>query len=143
MPTIKNQETVDLIAHNYCTNGFNKARAMVSAGYSPKYADTGIGLRFVFGNTRVKQAIAAKMKQIMAESEDKIEYIRQLHQAGIALSLEKGDLVNYTRNTEGLGKTYAAYIDRSMDEGSDQQRELDESQKSEAKLLAQLRLRTG
>ena len=88
MPTIKNQETVDLIAHNYCKNGHNKTRALIDAEYKPGYADSGTSHKVVFGNVRVKEAIA----KIEAESHAKIEYnyelaIKSLNQ--VITNLEK------------------------------------------------------
>lgn len=74
MPTIRNIETVNLIAQNYCTNGHNKTRALVDAEYSPKYADSGRSHKVVFGNVRVKEAIA----KIEAGNRAEIEHNYQL-----------------------------------------------------------------
>jgi hypothetical protein len=139
MPSIANQETIDTLAHNYCTSGFNKAKAMIDTGYKESYAMSGRG-QAVYKNEQVKAAILVKMREIRNKSKDKIERIRELHEAGMALSLEKGDLVNYTRNVEGLGRTEAAYTDKVQDI-TDQQRQLTESEKSEAKRIAGIRLR--
>lgn len=139
MPSISNQETIDTLAQNYCTNDFNKAKAMLDTGYKQSYAMSGRG-QAVYKNEHVKAAILAKMKEIRDKGKDKIERIRELHEAGMALSLEKGDLVNYTRNVEGLGRTEGAYTDKFQDT-TDQQRELSEAEKAEARRIAGIRLR--
>lgn len=70
MPNIKNIETVNLIAHNYCSNGHNKTKAMIDAGYDEGYADSGRGHKIVFGNIRIKAAIS----KIIAKNQAKIDY---------------------------------------------------------------------
>ena len=117
MPSIKNQETVDLIAQNYCTNNYNKTKAMVDAGYSPKYADSGNGHRFVFGNVQVKAAIAMQMAKISAKMEVTVEFIVQKLLTGLQLAEEKKDLVAIARFTELLGKYKAMFTDKVQQTG--------------------------
>lgn len=141
MPDIRNKETCEVLAQNYCTNSFNKAQAMIDTGYEHSYAFSGEGQK-IYKKVQVRTAITAEMAKIRAESKNKADYIRGLHESGVQLSLEKGDLVNYTRNVEGLGRSYAVYTDKVQDI-TDQQRQLTESEKAEAKRLADIRLRAG
>ena len=139
MPDIRHKETVETLAHNYCTNGFNKARAMIDAGFAESYAMSGRGQE-VYKKTQVKAAILTKMEEIRGKSEDKIEHIRKLHEAGVALSLEKGDLVNFTRNVEGLGRTYGSYTDNINTADTTEQRKLSEKEELEARRIASIML---
>ncbi len=59
MPSIKDQSTVDMIARVFCGEGKrNKTETLRFVGYSEGYADNGLGHGTVFGNIRVKAAIA-------------------------------------------------------------------------------------
>ena len=56
MPSITNQETVDAIAQEYCTNGLIKSKALKAVGYTNRYAETR-GLK-LYDNVRVKPCLA-------------------------------------------------------------------------------------
>ncbi len=69
MPNVKDQSTVDAIAREFTSNNRNKTQAMLVVGYGKGYSDTGRGQNSVFGNIRVKAAIA----KIDAKSTKKAE----------------------------------------------------------------------
>lgn len=140
MPSIRNPETVDLIAQNYCTNNYNKTRAMVDAGYSAKYADTGQAHRIVFGNVRVKAAIAEKIAEISKKIDVTVEFIVEKLLTGLQLAEQKQDLVAIARFSELLGRYKAMFTDKYQDD-SGQQRELSELEKAEARRIAGIRLK--
>lgn len=142
MPDIRNKETCEVLARGYIESGFNKTQGLLRAGYSEQYSNT--KGHEVYKNVRVKAAILKEMAVIRAESKDKADYIRGLHEAGVQLSLEKGDLVNYTRNVEGLGRSYAIYTDKYQDSTTDTPK-LTEAERDYYKKQAQglLKLRKG
>jgi hypothetical protein len=135
MPDIRYKETCEAIARSYVRNGFNKAQAMLDAGYKRAYAFCGRG-QALYKKAQVKEAILKEMANLRAESADKADYIRHLHEAGVKLSLEKGDLVNYTRNVEGLGRSYAVYTDKYQDNDKQVRPALSPEQQERYKLLA-------
>lgn len=57
MPSIKDESTVEAIAQEFTSNGRNKTETLKTIGYTPKYTESR-GLAVVFGNVRVKAAIA-------------------------------------------------------------------------------------
>jgi phage terminase small subunit len=63
-----NQEKIDLIASEYCTNGYKKVDALLKAGYKDSYARS-IGLR-IYDDIRLKQAI----ERIQAHTKTKTAY---------------------------------------------------------------------
>lgn len=67
MPNITNNETVQAIAREYCSNGLKKVEALVEAGYSESYARA-IGLK-LYDNVALKQAIEGIEAQKQAVSE--------------------------------------------------------------------------
>lgn len=131
-------ERIDIIAENYVTNGCNKSKALQAAGYSKSYSEH--NGRYLFNKDKVTKAIAAKRAEIQAESKDKLALIRQEHLRLSILAEQKGDLVNATRNLEGYGKTYGAYMDVVKD-ATEQQKELNEAEQAEARRLVDLRLK--
>ena len=77
MPSIKDQSTVEAIAREYCSNGRNKTEALKAVRYSKSYCEGGRSAEIVWGNERVKQAIA----DIDAKSAEKAEFTLQAYQA--------------------------------------------------------------
>lgn len=148
MPTIRNQETVDLIAQNYCSNGHNKEKALKTVGYSDSYAET-LGHTKVYGNIRVKEAIS----KIEAKNKAKIEHnyqiaISELNQviANLKPKAESGDtqanqaLTQAIREKNAIAGLHKQEIKHTTD---DQQRKLNAKEQAEAKRLASIRLRQG
>ena len=58
MPSTRDNSTVQAIARAFTSNGRNKTEALKAVGYSDRYAETR-GIKEVYGNVRVKEAIAA------------------------------------------------------------------------------------
>lgn len=129
------------LIHHYCTDANqNGCKAFKMAGYSTKGKKWRINAQKVLSKDYIKRAIAAKLAEIRAKSENATEFIRQEHLRLAQLCEDKGDFVNATRNLEGYGRTHAAYTDVTKDV-SDQQKELTASEKAEARRLADIRLK--
>ena len=152
MPSILNPETVDLIADNYCTNGFNKTKAMVDADYSPKYADTGHAHRIVFGNIRVKEAIAKKIADIkektVATRQQRQQFWTCVMSGELSKTDENGQEIGITMNmgdrlraSELLGKSEADFTENINTGDLERLKKLSEQEALEAKRLATIRLR--
>ena len=60
MPSIKDQSTVDMIAREFCSNGRDKAQGMRTIGYAESSCKSGKAVGDVYGNLRVKAAIARR-----------------------------------------------------------------------------------
>ena len=69
MPSIKDDSTVEAIAREFTSTGRNKTETLKTIGYTEKYADSR-GLKVVFGNVRVKEAIA----RLDAKTQAKVDY---------------------------------------------------------------------
>ncbi len=58
MPSVKDQETCEAIALEYTSNGRDKAQGMRTIGYAESSCKSGKAVGCVYGNVRVKAAIA-------------------------------------------------------------------------------------
>lgn len=134
MPTILNQETVDQIAQNYCSNGHNKEKAMKDAGYSKSYAET-LGHSIIYSNIRVIEAIA----KVEAENKAKVEHNREISlknlETAYVMAREKNDISSMIAAEREKNAITGLHVQTVLTT-SDQQRELDESQQQHAKELA-------
>jgi len=72
MPSIKDDSTVEAIACEFTSNGRNKSKTLKTIGYTEKYANSR-GLKVVFGNVRVKAAIAKIDAKRQAKNEHNYE----------------------------------------------------------------------
>lgn len=98
----------------FCTTaGWNAFDACKEAKYKGADASLKVQAHRLLTNVRVRRAIEKKKQEIYGAQEATMEEVRASHRLAMAQSLKKGDLVNYSRNTEDLGKTLGAYIDRS------------------------------
>lgn len=68
MPSVKDQETADAIALEYISNGRDKAQAMRTIGYAESSCKSGKAVGDVYGNLRVKEAIARIDAKTRSES---------------------------------------------------------------------------
>lgn len=76
MPKITNNETVQAIAQEYCSNGLKKIEALLAAGYSKSYAKT-LGLK-LYADIRLIKAIAEIQAGIAAENGHSYEIAVQM-----------------------------------------------------------------
>ena len=138
------QEKAQFIAEQFCCNGFHKSTALVDAGYSPAYAKTSAGSK-VFENAVVK----AEIDRIMQRNADICdvevdEIVRGLRLKAFPPDGHKVRDSDNIRALELLGKFKLMFAERLMlGVENPQQRELDESQKVEAKKIAAIRLGQG
>ncbi len=137
MPSIKDQNTIDLIADNYCTNGQVKGKALRSAGYSKHYSEHG-GLK-LFDNIRVKQAIDRRMADLAVVCQHTIEDSqRKLDRAyDLAEKLNQPSaMVSSTREMDVIH----GLIKENIQIDTLEQAELTAAERREARILAKLRL---
>lgn len=136
--TGKEQALID----HYCTDAENNGcKAFRMAGYSTKGKKWRINAQKVLSKDYIKQAIAKRMAEIRAKSEDAVIFLRTEHLRLATLCEQKGDMVNATRNLEGYGRTHGSYTDNLNTADTTKQAELTEQEKVEAKRLAGIRLK--
>ena len=134
------QEKAAWIARKYCTNGYKKVEALLSAGYSNTYANN-IGLK-LFDNSRVKEEIDRIEALNRARSGYTIDqYILELDEA-------RARAIDYKQVsaeiTAIIAKGRSQGFDKDNDIGSiDQQQELDEQQQAMARRIAKVSLSAG
>ncbi len=111
MPDIRDDNVVELVASTYCANGLNKTQAMISAGYSECYSDSGDGQASVYGNERVMAAIAV----IIGEKKAKTVATRAMRQEFWTNTMNSTDhkvnMGDKLRASELLGKSEADFTD--------------------------------
>lgn len=108
-----NENQLSFVEH-YCTDAmFNGALA-----YKKAYPLCKIGHRQCAKNlltkTYIVEAISKYKAQNKAEKEYNTLYIQEEHERLAELAEGKHDYATATRNKELLGKTFGAYIDRSL-----------------------------
>ncbi len=93
-------EKAQVIAAEYCTNGFQKVMALLNVGYAKTYASSKTGLK-LYDNDRVKLAIKRIQANLVAKTgftvakaqqmyrEDR-EFARQCNQAGASVTATTG-----------------------------------------------------
>ena len=133
------QEKANAIASEYCTNGYDKVKALLAVGYAHSYAH-GKGLKR-YDNDLVKQAIA----RIQACSKANTDYTMTQYHADLdrIISKSEGDKVYSVAMTGTIAKGRTQGFDRDNDMTTDQQQELDQAQEQEAREIAKLRLVRG
>lgn len=117
--------------------GKSGKEAAINAGYSAKTA-----VKIASENQTkpdIKEAIDKRMAQIEAKTDITVELIQKLHKAAMNRCQLKGDETNYKGNLDSLGKTIAAYADKSYII-PDETAKLDQSKAEEARRLASIRL---
>lgn len=72
MPSRLTKEKAEAIAEEYCTNGYNKAKALEDVGYKSSYANSG-AREATYNTIQVKQAIDDKMAEISQKIEHNYE----------------------------------------------------------------------
>lgn len=141
MPSIKDQPTIIALAKEYCSNGRNKTEAMVTIGYSRHYADGGRGQGMVYGNDRVKAAIAEVDAGNAAEAGYTVEQCQkeyeQARQLGISLNQPSAVVSAVT------GKARLYGFDKDNQVNDDQAREIDASKADQARQLIRLQRETA
>lgn len=106
------KEKAEALASLFLTNGYNKKQALLDMGYSPSYAVAGQGFK-LYDNPLVKAAINKLQVNLQAKTAIDLKYIQEEHEHLKKLAIVKGDLATATRNMELLGKTIAAYTERT------------------------------
>ena len=114
MPQRINPDKLKLIAAAYCTNGYNKTKALLTVGYKHTYAANG-GHR-LFKKDSLLQAIAKIQAQTALETTLTVEEVQKDLANGLKLAVEKGDLQAIARFSELRGKTLAMFTDKIVQE---------------------------
>ena len=129
-------EKANLIASHYCTNGYNKVQALLSAGYKHSYAIKN-GL-YLWDNVKVKQAIDRIMASSKAKTTETVDSIRQKHLELYELAKTDGDLSTANQCLAYAGKTIAAYSDNINTMQLEQPAELSEAELDRLRQMAEI-----
>ena len=109
MPSIANQETIDLIAQGYVASSMNMTQGLLNAGYSQSYAESSIGHK-IYGNIQVKSAIDALMKPAADNNRVTVDNIvKEL--ADMAFAADNISNIDKIRSLELLGKYLSLWTD--------------------------------
>lgn len=89
MPNIKDKSTVEAIARAFCGEcKRNKERTLALIGYKPAYYKSGRAVQVVYGNKRVKAAIARIDAKTTARSEYNIDKCDDQYSDIISLAIQ-------------------------------------------------------
>lgn len=116
----------------------NLVQSMTRANYSENYANH--RSRCLLDNVVVIAGMKDYKSRIAGEQAITVEYIQSEHQRLATLAESEGDISVATRNKELLGKTVAAYIDKTQTEQLPQQKQLATKEQEEANRIANIRL---
>lgn len=119
MPSIKDPTTVKAIAQEYCGNGRDKAKAMKTIGYAESSCKSGRAVKYVYGNVRVKTAIAKiDAKTAKKHTITRNEIIEELRiMAGLDEGGKQVNNAEKIRSLELLGKHLAMFTDNIRQTG--------------------------
>lgn len=124
---------------NYIKTG-NGTQAAIDAGYSNKtaYSMANENLK----KPEIKQKIDARTAEIAAKTTWTIERLVKKHENLIAQAEAKGDLSTATANIVAIGKTIAAYSERTINI-DDAKTYIEANKRAEAEKIAKIRLLQG
>jgi hypothetical protein len=105
MPSIKDQSTVQAIAREYCSNGRCKVKALITIGYKERYANT-VGLKSVYDNIRVKEAIRVIDGAGAVKSETTVESVQKMYQAAYDLAKTTKQSSSMVSAATGIARLY-------------------------------------
>jgi hypothetical protein len=111
------EEKAKLIAVEYCTNGFEKVKALLAAGYKQSYASSGTGLK-LYENVRLKDQIAKIQAQTAIKQQITLDWIQSEHQKQYEKLAEQDHSVAF-QHLQAAGKTIAAYADVQLNPAAD------------------------
>lgn len=80
-------EKAQFIASTYCTNGFQKVRALLSVGYAKSYANSKTGLK-IYDNAKVKLAIKRIQNVQVAKTGYTVEQAQAEYEEARALAIK-------------------------------------------------------
>ncbi|KKN16745.1 hypothetical protein LCGC14_0972820 [marine sediment metagenome] len=112
MPSITNQETVDAIAQEYCTNGLIKSKALKAVGYTNRYAETR-GLK-LYDNVRVKAAIAKVLAKLAAQTAFTTDVAQSEYEQARQLALKCNQPSAAVSATTGKARLYGMDKDNAV-----------------------------
>lgn len=134
MPCIKDESTVEAIARAFCGEGKrNKSQSMQTTGYTEAYANSGIGQKTVYGNIRVKAAIARIDAKTRAESVKSRKVRQEFWSDAMDNAPNWGDRL---RASELLGRSEADFTDNINTGANDKPIPLTDNQHTAAKAAA-------
>jgi len=139
------QDKANLIAVEYCNNGYDKTKALLSVGYAKNYAYYGAGHK-LFTNDKVTSAIA----KIETEKKINTSYTREIHVKGLEDLLTHNDKKVKEGNIQAIRAAVAIRAEigastglhsQTINTDAKEQQELTDQQEQEAKRFASIRLR--
>ena len=137
MPSIKDKTTVDAIAREYCSNGRDKAQAMRTIGYAESCCKSGKAVGCVYGNVRIKDAIARIDAKITEEQGVTIKTIDNMYTSAYAMAQQTKNASAMATAATGRARLYGMDKDAHDDKQAEQ---LSQAQEREARRLATIRL---
>ena len=111
MPSIKDESTVEAIAREFTSNGRNKERALKAIGYAESSCKSGKAVKDVFGNLRVKSAIARIDTRNMEEQDVTRETIADMYRNGFNVADKQKNSTGMATNATGLARVYGLLQD--------------------------------
>ncbi len=126
----------DSFALAYCTNGENGAKAARTAGYAENSARQ--TARRLLTIDYVQRRISEIQTELRANYAVTLDEVRQKLRRNDLQAQAKGDIQASTRCIELLGKTVAAFIDKTQSEVTEEQRKLTERRAEEANRIANI-----
>ena len=100
MPTIRDENTVDIIAREYCSNGHNKAKALHTVGYGRNYAYSGQATK-LYEKPALKKAIEAIEGQRKAKTEEIVVHNKEKSLKMAQYIYDKADKLDKTNSMTG------------------------------------------
>lgn len=138
MPSIKDDSTVEAIAREFTSNGRNKEQAMRTIGYAVSSCKSGKAVRDVYGNLRVKQAIARIDAESAKECKRTVQSLDAMQQAAYDLSMKINQPAAAVSASREIGKLHNLY---ESDQADQEVLALTKAEQEAAKEIASLILR--
>lgn len=112
MPSKLTKHKIEAIAEAYCSNGFNKSKALIDNGYSVTYANSG-RREAVYKNAQVKALIDAKRAENSSKAELTIAKVLKDLDTALAIALEQSNVAGMARISELQGKYLRMFGDNA------------------------------
>ena len=132
------QDRYDSFALAYCTNGENGAKAARTTGYAENSARQ--TARRLLTIDYVQRRISEIQTELRANYAVTLDEVRQKLRRNDLQAQAKGDIQASTRCIELLGKTVAAFIDKTQSETTEEQAKLTDEKVKQAKEFAKWKL---
>lgn len=132
MPSIKDESTVEKIAQVFCGEGKrNRGESLRIVGYAESTCISGKALEDVYGNLRVKAAIARKDAVNAQIGNRTVKDLDRMYQKGYDVAETQKNPTGMATNTTGIARLYGMDKDAGAS-GGDAVPDLSEQQRKAA-----------